>query len=48
MDSKRFGELWGRVEVGAAGLALLLMAVLPVVELLLRACFSEGMISVTD
>ena len=42
MDPKRIGELWGRVEVGAAGLALLLMAVLPTAELLLRACFSEG------
>ena len=42
MDAKRIGALWGRVELGAAGLALLLMAVLPVAELLLRACFSQG------
>src|SRR5262245_57984111 len=42
MIAKRIGELWGRVELGAAGLALLLMAVLPVSELLLRACFSQG------
>jgi C4-dicarboxylate transporter, DctM subunit len=42
MNAKRIGEILGRVELGAAGLALLLMAVLPVAELLLRACWSQG------
>src|SRR5687768_3065464 len=42
MNAKRLGEIWGRVELGAAGLALLLMAVLPVAELLLRAGFNQG------
>jgi C4-dicarboxylate transporter, DctM subunit len=42
MIAKRIGDLWGRAELGAAGLALLLLAVLPVAELLLRACFNRG------
>ncbi len=42
MNARRIGDLWGRVEVGAGGLALLLMAVLPVAELLLRAGFRQG------
>jgi tripartite ATP-independent transporter DctM subunit len=38
----RLGALWGRLELWAAGLALLLMGVLPVLEILCRLLFRRG------